>query len=454
MLLALITLIVVLFTVMPVSAEEREISVIIDGKPMTFSHDQGYPVITEGRTLVPLRAIFEALGVGVKWNPQAQSIEATKGDINIYLVLDYAIAYVSGTSVKLDVPPTILGGNRTYVPLRFVSEALGGTVKYIGGANPTITITSPQESVQPTQPTQPTQPATGTLLNIYETNKEYKLDLNLGHTSDNFSVIQSEHPEWGYVEDFYLLVNGSRYDIYGLHPDSRQLISGEYKVMKLYNDGNYVFVFSEDVMPFGHKFRFYLYLPNYSLDYLGSVSTDIGLTDADIGAVSYSSVTIGNKPYELSYDPIEQFEEPKSPTISSENSGQIRIYNHDHRDLNNFFLTVEYTYDSRRFSVTQQHLFHNNLKDRYVEAELELDDNGYGRLNVTNYITGDGEIRIINPGYDISDAYIELDFQHSDWHRVGEYVDLAGGDRFYQLNAHGGTKIGDIWYGDFLRPSF
>lgn len=48
----------------------------------------------------------------------------------------------------------------------------------------------------------------------------------------------------------------------------------------------------------------------------------------------------------------------------------------------------------------------------------------------------------------------KLDFQVSAWHNVEQRVDLTGGDRFYKLNARGGTKVGDVWYGDFLKPTF
>ena len=108
--------------------------VVVNGQGLTFDVP---PVIEQGRTLVPLRAIFEALGAGVNWDDSTQTVTATKGGMEIKLVIG-GLAYKNGQPVALDVPAKIVNG-RTLVPLRFVSEALGASVWWNDAAQ-TVTI--------------------------------------------------------------------------------------------------------------------------------------------------------------------------------------------------------------------------------------------------------------------------------------------------------------------------
>ncbi len=110
--------------------------VILDGQAISFDVP---PVIESGRTLVPLRAIFEALGSNIQWNGDTQTVTATKDSTEIKLIIGGA-AYKNGQPVTLDVPAKIIE-SRTMVPLRFVSEALGCQVNW-DGATQTITISS------------------------------------------------------------------------------------------------------------------------------------------------------------------------------------------------------------------------------------------------------------------------------------------------------------------------
>ena len=106
-------------------AEER-IPILIDG--LEISSDQP-PVIIEGRTLVPLRVIFEALGATVNWNNDTRSVIATRGDISIYLAIGSNTLYKNGQPVYLDVTAQIIN-DRTMVPVRAVSESLGANVAW------------------------------------------------------------------------------------------------------------------------------------------------------------------------------------------------------------------------------------------------------------------------------------------------------------------------------------
>jgi hypothetical protein len=108
------------------SSTEPAIQVNINGSPLQMDVP---PTIVNGRTLVPLRAIFEALGATVQWNAADQSIVATKGNITINLQIGSTTALNNGAQVTLDAAPQIVNG-RTLVPARFVSEALGAQVNW------------------------------------------------------------------------------------------------------------------------------------------------------------------------------------------------------------------------------------------------------------------------------------------------------------------------------------
>ncbi|HWP96021.1 MAG TPA: copper amine oxidase N-terminal domain-containing protein [Syntrophomonadaceae bacterium] len=97
------------------------------------------PVIEDGRILVPLRSIFEALSASVDWDGSTQTVSITKGCDELKLTIGSSTAYKNGELLGLDVPARVLG-DRTLVPLGFVSQALGAAVEW-DEANQTAIIT-------------------------------------------------------------------------------------------------------------------------------------------------------------------------------------------------------------------------------------------------------------------------------------------------------------------------
>lgn len=87
------------------------------------------PIIRDGSTLVPFRAIAEALRAEVVYNAADHTVTVTRDGISVKLVLNSKTAYVNGKTVKLEVSATVVKGS-TVVPVRFVSEALDSTVKW------------------------------------------------------------------------------------------------------------------------------------------------------------------------------------------------------------------------------------------------------------------------------------------------------------------------------------
>jgi uncharacterized protein YkwD/outer membrane protein assembly factor BamE (lipoprotein component of BamABCDE complex) len=88
-------------------------------------------IIKDGRTLVPMREIFQMLGATVTWDGQAKNIIATKDNTKIYLQIGNKTASTNGKEYALDVRPMIFEG-RTMVPTRFVVESLGSYVTWDG----------------------------------------------------------------------------------------------------------------------------------------------------------------------------------------------------------------------------------------------------------------------------------------------------------------------------------
>lgn len=89
------------------------------------------PTIVDGRTLVPVRAIFEAIGATVTWDAAANTATGVRGDVIVSIQIDNTTAYVNGEPRTLDVPAQLING-RTMVPARFISESMGCDVTWDG----------------------------------------------------------------------------------------------------------------------------------------------------------------------------------------------------------------------------------------------------------------------------------------------------------------------------------
>ena len=102
------------------------IRVYLDGQRLSFDSS---PQMINGRTMLPLRAIFEEMGAEVEWNPQTQTATAIRGDTTVILTVGSLSPTVDGVVVPIDQAGIIIDG-RTLAPLRFVAEAFGGTVEW------------------------------------------------------------------------------------------------------------------------------------------------------------------------------------------------------------------------------------------------------------------------------------------------------------------------------------
>lgn len=121
------------------AAGKSKVSININGKRLNTDAD---PFIRDGRTLVPVRGVFEELGSSVDWQPDSSTVVVKYKNTTINLKVGSKSASVNGSTVVLDVAPEI-DGNRTMIPLRFIGENLGMSVQWVPEAG-LATITDPQ----------------------------------------------------------------------------------------------------------------------------------------------------------------------------------------------------------------------------------------------------------------------------------------------------------------------
>lgn len=116
---------------------EEEIRVIVNGEEVSFPDQK--PEIVNDRTLVPLRAIFEALKAEVSWDENTKTVSSQKGELSVSLSINSDQLYQNGIAKTLDVPAQILNG-RTMVPVRAISEAFNCQVSWDQNTK-TVTVT-------------------------------------------------------------------------------------------------------------------------------------------------------------------------------------------------------------------------------------------------------------------------------------------------------------------------
>lgn len=92
------------------------------------------PVIKQGRTLIPVRAIVESMGASVNYNSELQIVTILKDDKTIKFYLSDSTVYVNNEKVEIDVPAEIIN-NRTLVPMRFIAENFGMNVEWNNETN-------------------------------------------------------------------------------------------------------------------------------------------------------------------------------------------------------------------------------------------------------------------------------------------------------------------------------
>lgn len=110
----------------PVVFGESSIKVTVNGTNLVMNES---PVIINGRTLVPLRSIFEALGVTPIWDGNTKTVSAKTSTVDMSLIIGGNTAMVNNRLVLLEAPGTLVNGS-TMVPARFIAETFGAKVDW------------------------------------------------------------------------------------------------------------------------------------------------------------------------------------------------------------------------------------------------------------------------------------------------------------------------------------
>lgn len=144
--LKLTILIGLLVFFLPATSNAVKVSTVpirINHLEVNFTDEMGHPLLTKtNRTLVPLRIISEYLGYEIDWskdtwNQGIQKVWISNKNNDIEFELGKSTAKVNGQQRAIDIQDgkavntkVIVHNGRTYVPLRFVVEALGAEIKY------------------------------------------------------------------------------------------------------------------------------------------------------------------------------------------------------------------------------------------------------------------------------------------------------------------------------------
>ena len=116
------------------------------GNPVLTQNGEEFPLdvpamLVDSRTMVPFRAICEALDATVDWDDPTQTVTVVKEEITLELQIGNPIIKKNGKNKVLDVPAQLVE-ERTLVPVRAVAEGLGAIVEW-DDATQTVTVTQP-----------------------------------------------------------------------------------------------------------------------------------------------------------------------------------------------------------------------------------------------------------------------------------------------------------------------
>lgn len=213
----LLALSLILILTVPLGARCEGVTVTLDGRTLDFDVP---PQIIDGRTLVPMRAIFEAMGAEVEWNGQTQTVTASKyGDEeytavtmqignSVFTVMNDLISADSYSAaqtrnIELDVPPQIIS-DRTLVPARAVAESFGAEVNW-NAQTQTVIIKSAVSDPAPTATSVPTpETSTDGIQESMPIEYDASLEPTVGYMK-NFRILSAQKNSDGNYDITYCL---------------------------------------------------------------------------------------------------------------------------------------------------------------------------------------------------------------------------------------------------------
>ncbi len=124
----------------------------VNGEEQSIDENGTAPITLNDRTLVPIRAIIEAMGGTVDWDGQTETATLIYGGDEIRLVIDSTTAYLNDEAQTLDVAPITIN-DRTMLPIRFIAESFGFDVDWDADTE-TVTITGAKAAAATAEPTE------------------------------------------------------------------------------------------------------------------------------------------------------------------------------------------------------------------------------------------------------------------------------------------------------------
>ncbi len=193
---------------------EGNINVVVNGNAIDFTGEQE-PVIQNGRTLVPFRAVFEKLGADVKWFEDIKLCEATYGQVTVGIEIGSTdVTIGDGAHIPSDVPAQIING-RTMVPLRVLSESIGAQVEWDSNTK-TVTVNAPENKGD----------APGSV--------EYEMGKGGGNNMDSDFMIDYEYPVVTSVYTMADKLNENIFnDIFNAVDETLSTYSGDKKLLNV-----------------------------------------------------------------------------------------------------------------------------------------------------------------------------------------------------------------------------
>jgi hypothetical protein len=219
----------------PAFAADKPIQVYINGSNLTFT--AGTPYLKDNTVLVPFRVVFEKLGLQVLWDSKTGTVTGTGSALDISLKVGSKRATVNGTVKQLTVAPVSTAGT-TYIPLRFIAEATGGTAVW-ESATRSVKITVPESSSTDEK---------GVTALIELSNKYYNEEKAISF----YSLVDSESDNMESVSDM-----NSLFEYYDVHNTIESL-----KILSLTADEATVYTVEKSVRTGGY------YIPDQQFDYL------------------------------------------------------------------------------------------------------------------------------------------------------------------------------------------
>lgn len=213
LILTVVITVLTLSAMMCIAHADGDISVYYNAAEISFDVK---PQIINGRTMVPIRAIFEKMGAYVAWDQATSTATCTKGDTVVKMTVNSNVMYINGEAVTMDVSPVVIDG-RTLAPARYVAEAFGATVQW-SQKNSSVVICS--ENVY-AYADYPDIPDLGKCYNVY---------------------LYSEDEEQGFKTYTYLYSDYDNEDYYSAIYDNTMAVLGAYDEVSLGEEDGVVYI--------------------------------------------------------------------------------------------------------------------------------------------------------------------------------------------------------------------